>query len=127
MRVLFGAHRLRVERNVFLGANTKCQQKSGGLVTALLEALPPSKPTPEGPCVETPVGNEKRCLKPKDSFKDCPECPEMVVVPASSFMMGSPSNEPERHEDEVQVQVRIAKPFAVGRFAVTLLNGTIAL
>ena len=36
------------------------------------------------------------------------------MVPAGSFMMGSPSNEPERHEDEVQVQVRIAKPFAVG-------------
>ena len=28
-------------------ANTKCQQKSGGLATALLEALPPSKPAPE--------------------------------------------------------------------------------
>ena len=47
-------------------ANAKCQQKSVGLATALLEALPPSKPAPEGSCagVEALVGNERRCLKP---------------------------------------------------------------
>jgi len=26
-------------------------------------------------------------------FKDCPDCPEMVVIPAGSFMMGSPGGE----------------------------------
>src|SRR5262249_50842614 len=26
-------------------------------------------------------------------FRDCPECPEMVVVPAGSFMMGSSASE----------------------------------
>ena len=26
------------------------------------------------------VENEKRCLRPGDGFKDCPECPEMVLV-----------------------------------------------
>src|ERR1700754_4579312 len=59
-------------------------------------------------------------LKPKDSFKECPQCPEMVVVPAGSFMMGTPPNEVDRSkgEDPVQ-QVTIAKPFAVGRFAVS--------
>ncbi len=25
-----------------------------------------------------------------ETFRDCPECPEMVVVPAGEFMMGSP-------------------------------------
>ena len=104
-------------------ANTKCQQKSGGLASALLEALPPSKPTLEGPCagVEALVGNEKRCLKPGDSFKDCPECPEMVVIAAGSFMMGSPANEEGRDNDEgPQHQVTIARPFAVGKYEVTL-------
>ena len=33
-------------------------------------------------------------------FRDCPECPEMVVVPAGSFMMGSPSSEKGREWDE---------------------------
>ena len=44
----------------------------------------------------------------------------MVIVPAVSFTMGSPKDEPERSEDsEDQLPVTIAKPFAVGRFAVT--------
>jgi len=40
-------------------------------------------------------------------------------VPAGSFTMGSPSNEPERSNNETQVRVSIAAPFAVGRYAVT--------
>src|SRR5262245_60792907 len=52
---------------------------------------------------EAQVGNEMRCLRPKDTFKDCPDCPEMVVVPAGQFTMGSPANEPERSSDEAQV------------------------
>jgi formylglycine-generating enzyme required for sulfatase activity/uncharacterized caspase-like protein len=70
--------------------------------------------------VETLVGNERRCLKPQDSFKDCADCPEMVVVPAGEFMMGSPKNEEGRSEyEDSQHRVTIAKPFAIGRFAVT--------
>jgi formylglycine-generating enzyme required for sulfatase activity len=69
--------------------------------------------------VEAQVGSEMRCLKPKESFRDCPTCPEMVVVPAGSFIMGSPANEPQRYYDEAQIRVSIGKPFATGRFAVT--------
>lgn len=29
------------------------------------------------------------------TFKDCEDCPEMVFIPAGSFMMGSPTREPE--------------------------------
>jgi formylglycine-generating enzyme required for sulfatase activity len=62
------------------------------------------------------------CIKPGsgESFKDCPDCPEMVIAPAGSFTMGSPESEPERFSDEgPQHKVTIGKPFAVGRFAVT--------
>ena len=46
--------------------------------------------------------------------RDCPECPEMVVVPAGSFMMGG------RFDDERPVhEVTIGAPFAVGRYEVT--------
>jgi formylglycine-generating enzyme required for sulfatase activity len=62
----------------------------------------------------------KRCLKPKDTFRDCPDCPEMVVVPAGSYMMGSPASEGDRSENEgPQRNVAIAKPFAVGKFELT--------
>ena len=38
--------------------------------------------------------------QPGTTFKDCDVCPEMVVVPAGSFMMGSPADEEGRSEDE---------------------------
>jgi formylglycine-generating enzyme required for sulfatase activity len=31
-----------------------------------------------------------RSLKPRESWKDCAECPEMILVPAGKFMMGEP-------------------------------------
>ena len=53
-------------------------------------------------------------------FRDCEECPELVVVPAGSFMMGSPESEEDRYDDEGPVhRVRIAEPFAVGVYEVT--------
>jgi formylglycine-generating enzyme required for sulfatase activity len=58
--------------------------------------------------------------KPGEVFRDCPECPEMVVVPAGEFLMGSPDNEEGRQRDEGPRRVvRIAKPFAIGRYEVT--------
>ena len=53
-------------------------------------------------------------------FRDCPTCPEMVVVPAGSYEMGSPSSEAGRRESEGPVhRVTIAEPFAVGVYEVT--------
>lgn len=54
-------------------------------------------------------------------FKDCEACPEMVVAPAGSFLMGSPLDEPGRKEHEgPQRRVVFPKPFAAGRFPVTV-------
>ncbi len=53
------------------------------------------------------------------SFRDCPDCPEMVVIPAGSFVMGSPPDEPGRFPGEdPQRQVSIHQ-FAAGKFDVT--------
>jgi formylglycine-generating enzyme required for sulfatase activity len=50
------------------------------------------------------------------SFRDCPDCPEMVAVPAGEFLMGS--NDGGGAEKPLH-KVTIAKPFAVGKFEVT--------
>jgi formylglycine-generating enzyme required for sulfatase activity len=64
---------------------------------------------------------QERALKPKDSFKECDKCPEMVVVPAGSFTMGSPNSEKYRGKDEgPQHIVTFATPLAVGKFSVTV-------
>ena len=93
-------------------------------------ATQPVQPRCEG--IEITVGqNERRCFKPgagkTETFKDCPTCPEMAVVPAGSFTMGSPVYEHGRSfkeqqpdaSDEAQLRVSIAVPFAVGKYAVT--------
>lgn len=52
-------------------------------------------------------------------FRDCPSCPEMVVIPAGSFDMGSPDSESGRGDDEGPVhQVNVAT-FALGKTEVT--------
>jgi formylglycine-generating enzyme required for sulfatase activity len=57
-------------------------------------------------------------------FRDCPACPQMVVVPAGRFSMGAAEHEKsdfdwaQPAEGPVH-EVRIVKPFAVGVFAVT--------
>ena len=52
----------------------------------------------------------------------CTTCvvPDMVVVPAGSFIMGSPVDEVGRSSDEgPQHRVTISQPFAVGKYEVT--------
>ncbi|MGD9923235.1 MAG: SUMF1/EgtB/PvdO family nonheme iron enzyme [Pseudorhodoplanes sp.] len=69
---------------------------------------------------ERPEAAPQRRYKPGDTFKECELCPEMVVVSAGSFAMGSPASEKGRSTDEgPQHRVAFARPFAVGKFAVT--------
>jgi formylglycine-generating enzyme required for sulfatase activity len=86
--------------------------------------------TPAADCISARIGELKAIqaaaaktteeqAAPGTVFRDCPDCPELVVVPAGSFTMGSPWNEPQRDNDEAQIRVTIAEPFAVGKYAVT--------
>ena len=59
-------------------------------------------------------------MSPGTVFSDCATCSEMVVVPAGSFMMGSPESEEGRWEYEgPRHRVTIGTPFAVGVYEVT--------
>jgi formylglycine-generating enzyme required for sulfatase activity len=66
----------------------------------------------------------ERALEPLASFRECArDCPEMIVIPAGSLMMGSPATELVRFNDEgPQHKVMIAKPFAVSKFDVTFAD-----
>src|SRR5262249_45030388 len=103
------------------------QAKVAAVAPPLAPALPPTaapKPAvgvfPTAPGV-TPLSAEReRALKPKDTFKECGACSEMIVVPAGSFIMGSPASEKGRSGSEgPQHRVTFSKAFAVGKFAVT--------
>ncbi|MEI7607345.1 MAG: SUMF1/EgtB/PvdO family nonheme iron enzyme, partial [Rhodospirillaceae bacterium] len=61
--------------------------------------------------------------RPGMVFRDCPECPEMVVIPKGSFTMGSPYSEPGRLGNEgPQHRVTIGYEFAVGKYEVTFAD-----
>lgn len=53
-------------------------------------------------------------------FRDCEDCPQLTVVPAGTFLMGSPETEQGRFFDEGPVkEVKIPAPVAIGRFEIT--------
>ena len=63
---------------------------------------------------------QERAMGPKDTFKECTNCPEMIVVPAGTYTMGAPLTEvKDRTSERPQHSVTMLKLFAVGRYAVT--------
>jgi formylglycine-generating enzyme required for sulfatase activity len=96
---------------------------------AIAPTPPPAAPAGPGKPDEPAVGTlsssrpasplssaEELALKPRDAFRECENCAEMIVVPAGEFMMGS--NDGEADEKPLR-KVSIGRPFAVSRFEVT--------
>src|SRR3984957_8748392 len=75
-----------------------------------------------GPAAEPPqaqkdmvVAQKQSSVEPGDIFRDCDDCPELVVVSPGDFVMGSgdtPYEKPER-------TIAMSRPFAIGRREVT--------
>jgi len=74
------------------------------------------------PFLLTPEAERK--LKPRASFRECAkDCPEMILIPAGEFTMGSPVTEEGRYANEgSRHKVTIARPFAVSKFDVTFAD-----
>ena len=69
---------------------------------------------------ETMSENGHGDRSPGSRFRDCPRCPEMVVLPPGTFLMGSPDTEAGRHPNEGPVHpVTIDRAFAMGVLEVT--------
>ena len=63
---------------------------------------------------------QQELQRPGKYFRDCAVCPQMVVLPAGEFIMGSPKDEKGRDDYEgPQHKVTIPTPFAVGVYEVT--------
>jgi hypothetical protein len=63
---------------------------------------------------------EERSLKPRDVFKECEHCSEMVVVPAGRFTVGSPKTEKAAQPTfsvgpRVKLKPNNRTPFRTGR------------
>ena len=65
-------------------------------------------------------------IKPGATFKDCDDCPEMVVIPAGSFLMGSGSNisnlvgkKTNDNPEELPQHLVHIQAFSLGRYEVT--------
>jgi formylglycine-generating enzyme required for sulfatase activity len=67
---------------------------------------PSPQPQPARPASATPPAGQV--------IKDCAECPEMVVIPAGSFEMGSNDKEDEKPIHKVNI-----KSFELGKYEVT--------
>jgi formylglycine-generating enzyme required for sulfatase activity len=78
---------------------------------------------------DEPQVNDVDAAKSGTVFRDCPDCPEMVVIPAGSFNMGSPDSEkiwatkhgasPESVSDEAPQHRVTLRSFAIGKYDVT--------
>jgi hypothetical protein len=74
-------------------------------------------PAPTAPPPVDPAEDHDPPYEPKDVFRDCAECPELVVVPAGEFVIGSPPDEAGRHRDEgPQRRVGFARTVRGGAF-----------
>jgi formylglycine-generating enzyme required for sulfatase activity len=79
-----------------------------------LQQLPP----PADPRIAEPSVVFSAEDKPTE-FRDADYTPEMVVVPAGEFTMGSPEGEPFRLPNEQQHRVRVAYPLAFSKYNIT--------
>ena len=79
-----------------------------GLAKANIEKISPSKVPPTSPVAPKPIAEV-----PLAVFKDCSDCPEMVVIPAGSFDMGGTGS------DELPVHRVTLRSFAMGKTEVT--------
>ncbi len=86
-------------------------------IQALSRSQDPQLPG-TGPATEAATDrSEQAAPKPGDRFRDCDECPEIVVIPAGSYYMGSERSLPQ---EKPRREVKIDRPFGIGISEVTI-------
>ncbi|MBL8642627.1 MAG: SUMF1/EgtB/PvdO family nonheme iron enzyme [Rhodospirillaceae bacterium] len=70
-----------------------------------------------------PTAAQEVNLKSGTVLKDCPTCPELVVVPAGEFMIGTAADAADvdvSRGETPQAKIKIGKGFLLGRYEITL-------
>ena len=57
-----------------------------------------------------------QAAEPGEVFKDCTACPEMVVIPAGEFVMGSDKTESGHLDEKPQHTEKVSKQLAVAKY-----------
>jgi formylglycine-generating enzyme required for sulfatase activity len=93
------------------------RKKSLGFVLAMVVALGSSS----SPSESQPLGHRAKTtdVRHPKSFRDCPDCPDMVTIPAGTFLMGAGSADAKGFiEEGPQHRVSI-KSFSLSKFDIT--------
>ena len=80
--------------------------------------LKPQQPATASPGAAGSAGQSSTVPEPGETFHDCADCAEMVVVPDGDFKMGSGDSVNEKPVHRVV----IANPFAIGRREITFAD-----
>ena len=89
------------------------------LVTPSPTPIAPRPPATMTPAADTPLPpQQEQALEFGREFQRVRNCPLMIVIPAGSFMMGSPAGEGD-NDEHPQHRVTIAVPFAISGFELT--------
>ncbi|MBL8671876.1 MAG: formylglycine-generating enzyme family protein [Alphaproteobacteria bacterium] len=89
-------------------------------------APPPAPPTappvaaPQALALQQAPASPPDTAKPGDRLRDCPECPDLVVIPAGAFSMGAADDEPNPNgQEQPRRQVTVDRPLAFAAREVT--------
>jgi formylglycine-generating enzyme required for sulfatase activity len=94
------------------------------LRTALLRTEENNRLVHDSDCkglIDTTVAGMHTCLAPAQKFRDCATCPELVAIPPGKYTMGAPAEQVGATDVERPLRkITIAKPFAIGKYTVTV-------
>ena len=102
-------------------------QIGGSAITAQKTATPAPEAVAVTPALEPDtklVANETenapaKALLPGETITDCPNCPELIVLPAGAFEMGSPTTEKGRFPDEGPLREVTIPSLAMSKYEIT--------
>ena len=119
-----GMRIVEINRGAAEVARADSPSASPPAATKSKKAKPQPQPKPQA-SLKPPAPAQPKIKKPKiklprpgENFKDCPNCPEMVVVPGGTYQMGGVFGAGNLPAKPVH-KVTLPKPFAIGKHEIT--------